>query len=158
MARVFMAAIIGICASACATTPQQIAEAEILATWEQFEIYYNSGDVEGVKSLLYIDGLEEEAQEQVEAETMAMAAANAAASNWMMSPNVGMKIDADVNVQSIDGDNAVLDGTLTQVTGQSVYFAMNLARIDGQWLLAPGGAVADRSDEEDSAPTAEANL
>ena len=81
-----------------------------------------------------IEALEEEEQERLQAETEAMASS----SNWMMSPNVGMTLDADVKVRSVDGDRAILDGTLTQVTGQSVFFSMNLTRVDGAWLLAPG--------------------
>ena len=136
MGRVFLAAMAGVWLAACATpaTEPLDDEANILATWEQFETYYNAGDIEGVKSLLFIEALEEDEQERLQAETAAMASS----SNWMMSPNVGMTLDADVKVRSVDGDSAILDGTLTQVTGQSVFFSMNLMRVDGAWLLAPG--------------------
>lgn len=136
MGRVFLAAMAGVWLAACATPATELLgdEANILATWEQFETYYNAGDIEGVKSLLFIEALEEEEQERLQAETAAMASS----SNWMMSPNVGMTLDADVKVRSVDGDSAILDGTLKQVTGQSVFFSMNLTRVDGAWLLAPG--------------------
>ena len=134
MGRVILAAIASIWLAACETVPPQSDEADILATWEQFEDFYNAGDIEGVKSLLFIEALEEEEQAQLQAETAAMANS----SNWMMSPNVGMKLDAEVKVRSVDGDRAILEGTLTQVTGQSVFFSMNLTRVNGTWLLAPG--------------------
>ena len=57
----------------------------------------------------------------------------------MMSPNVGVSLDADVKVRSIDGDEAILDGTLNHPSGQSIFFSMVLNRIDGKWLLAPAG-------------------
>ena len=145
MRRVLVAMLASAALVACASTPRQIAEAEILATWDQFETYYNAGDVEGVKSLLYIAGLDAEGQARVEEETSAMANSSA----WMMSPNVGMELDADVKVRSVEGDEAVLDGTLTQVTGQSVFFSMKLARIDGTWLLAPAGAPSDAPSTSD---------
>ncbi|MCR9271153.1 MAG: hypothetical protein NXH72_14265 [Hyphomonadaceae bacterium] len=156
MARVLMASLASVWLAACATTPEQIAEAEILATWDQFEAYYNDGDVEGVKSLLYIEGLDEAAQDQVEAETNAMANSSA----WMMSPNVGMQLDADVKVRRVEGDEAVLDGTLTQIGGQSVFFSMKLARIDGTWLLAPAGGPSGNASETETeaAPASAARL
>ncbi len=154
MGRVLLALLASAWLVACASTPRQIAEAEILATWDQFEAYYNAGDIEGVKSLLYIAGLDAEGQEQVDAETSAMSNSSA----WMMSPNVGMQLDADVKVRSVEGDEAVLDGTLTQVTGQSVFFSMKLARIDGAWLLAPAGGPSEASSSESEASEAGALL
>lgn len=135
MRRAIIAGLAWVTLTACVMTPEQMAETEILDTWEQFETYYNAGDLEGVKSLLFIEGLDADAQTQVEAETAAMAGANA----WMMSPNVGVSLDADVNVRSIDGDEAILDGTLKHPSGQSIFFSMVLNRIDGKWLLAPAG-------------------
>ena len=154
MGRVLLALLASAWLVACASTPRQIAEAEILATWDQFEAYYNAGDAEGVKSLLYIAGLDAEGQEQVDAETSAMSNSSA----WMMSPNVGLQLDADVKVRSVEGDEAVLDGTLTQVTGQSVFFSMKLARIDGTWLLAPAGGPSEASSSESDASEAGALL
>lgn len=147
MRRLLIAGLFSLALVACETVPEdaveaaseaQNDEADILATWEQFQDFYNAGDVEGVKSLLYIEGLDEASQDQVASETAAMGGANA----WMMSPNVGMELDADVEVRSVEGDAAILDGTLTQVNGQSVFFSMILTRVDGKWLLAPAGAPA----------------
>lgn len=136
MGRVILTTIFGLLLAACVSTPKQIAEAEILATWDQFETYYNAGDIEGVKSLLYIEALDNTDRKLLDAEVAAMEASSA----WMMSPNVGVKLDADVKVRSVEGDNAVIEGILAQVNGQSVFFSMVLARVDGTWLLAPAGA------------------